>query len=211
MKIIYLQSVDSTQTYLKTYIEQNGFKENLCIVTQEQTSGIGSRENLWKGRKGNLFFSFVLKKSNLPKDLLIQSYSVYFSFLLKELLKEKGSKIWLKWPNDFYIEDKKIGGTITTLSGELVYCGIGLNLIAVEKEYGFLDITIEPENFLQEYFLLVTKNVSWKKLFSKYLLEFELSRKFKATIKNQKVSLKNASLNEDGSISIDGKKVFSLR
>ena len=34
----------------------------------------------------------------------------------------------IKWPNDFYIDDKKIGGTITNLSGKYVYCGIGTNL-----------------------------------------------------------------------------------
>ena len=211
MEIHFLESVDSTHTYLKDYIKTNGYKNPLCIATSLQTNGIGSRDNSWEGKKGNLFFSFVMKKENLPDDLLMQSYSIYFSYLLKELLKEKGSELWLKWPNDFYIDDKKIGGTITNLSGELVYCGIGLNLIPVENEYGYLDISIDSERFLKEYLSLVTKKVSWKKLFSKYLLEFELSRKFKATINNQKVSLENATLNEDGSISINKQKVFSLR
>ena len=211
MEIHFLESVDSTHTYLKKYIKDNGYIKPLCIATSLQTNGIGSRDNSWEGKCGNLFFSFVIKKEDLPKDLLMQSYSIYFSYLLKELLEEKGSKLWLKWPNDFYIDEKKIGGTITNLSGELVYCGIGLNRIPVEEQFGFLDITIEPQSFLKEYLDLVIKKTSWKKLFSKYLLEFELSRKFKATINNQKVSLENATLNEDGSISINKQKVFSLR
>jgi len=211
MKIIFLPSIDSTQVYLKKYIQENGYTDILCVVTQEQTSGIGSRSNVWKGKKGNLFFSFVLKTKDLPQDLFTQSYSIYFSYILKELLSKKGSKLWLKWPNDFYIEDKKIGGTITNLSGELVYCGIGLNLVFVEEQFGVLDIIIEPQSFLKEYLSVVTKKVSWKKVFSKYLLEFELSRKFKATIKDQKISLENAELNNDGSISINNEKVFSLR
>ena len=211
MEIHFLDSVDSTHTYLKEYIKENGFVKPLCIATTLQTNGIGSRDNTWEGKKGNLFFSFVLKKQDLPNDLLMQSYSIYFSFLLKELLNTQGSKVWLKWPNDFYIENKKIGGTITNLSGEFVYCGIGLNLIPLQGEYGFLDITIEPKKFLESYLEIVGKNIPWKKLFSKYLLEFEISRKFKATIKDQKVSLENAVLNEDGSISINKQKVYSLR
>ena len=189
MEIQFLESVDSTHRYLKNKIKTKGFEKPLCIATTLQTDGIGSRDNSWKGKKGNLFFSFVLKKEDLPNDLLMQSYSIYFSFLLKEILKEKGSKVWLKWPNDFYIKEKKIGGTITNLSGELVYCGIGLNLIQVEEQFGFLDITIDSKSFLKEYLEVVTKKTSWKKLFSKYLLEFELSKKFKATINDQKISL----------------------
>ena len=211
MEIQFLDSVDSTHTYLKNHVKTHGFTNPLCIATTLQTAGIGSRDNSWEGKRGNLFFSFVIKKEDLPDDLLMQSYSIYFSYLLKEILNSYGSKLWLKWPNDFYIDDKKIGGTITNLSGELVYCGIGLNLIQVEEQFGFLDITIEPKSFLQEYLEVVTKKNSWKKLFSKYLLEFELSRKFKATIKDQKVSLEKAVLNEDGSISIDKQKVYSLR
>jgi len=211
MKIVFLPSVDSTHTYLKNYIKVNGFQNPLCIATSYQTNGIGSRDNSWEGKKGNLFFSFVLKKEQLPDDLFIQSYSIYFSYLLKELLEELGSETWLKWPNDFYIGDKKIGGTITNLQGEFVYCGIGLNLEFVEQEFGYLDITIEPNEFLKQYLSLVTKKTAWKKVFSKYLLEFELSKKFKATIKDQKISLQHAELNNDGSISINNEKVFSLR
>ncbi len=211
MEIRYLQSIDSTQTYLKNYIKEHGFSHNLCIATQEQTLGIGSRGNSWSGVKGNLFFSFVLDKKELPKDLPVQSFSIYFSFLLKEFLKNLGSKVWLKWPNDFYIEDKKIGGTITNLQGDLVYCGIGLNLQYVDMEYGYLDISIDPKKVLEEYFLIVWEKKLWKDIFSKYLLEFELSRKFQTTIRDQKVSLQNAALNEDGSISINNEKVFSLR
>lgn len=58
-------------------------------------------------KNGNLFFSFVLKRNDLPSDLQIQSASIYFSYILKEVLALEGSKIWLKWPNDFYIDNKK--------------------------------------------------------------------------------------------------------
>lgn len=211
MEIKYLEDVDSTHTYLKNYIKESGFKNSICFYTQNQTNGIGSRGNSWIGTKGNLFFSFVMKKDELPKDLQIQSASIYFSFILKDILKNLGSKLWLKWPNDFYLDDYKIGGTITTLSNDLIYCGIGLNLITVNDEYKKLDINIDINNLLKHYFRKIENKISWEDILKEYMIEFNLSKKLYATIDNKKIPLINAQLNIDGSININNKKVFSLR
>ncbi len=211
MKIIRLNEVNSTHTYLKEYIQTNGYVEPLCIVTDYQTNGIGSRGNSWTGKKGNLFFSFVISIDELPEDLPLQTISIYVSYILKSILKNLGSNVWIKWPNDFYINNKKIGGTITNMSKNLVYCGIGLNLLEVEEDFGKLDIKVDVDNLLQNYFLELEKKISWKQIFSDFKIEFQLSKKFQTTIDNQKVSLEQAILNEDGSIQVNNKKVFSLR
>ncbi len=211
MKIIRLNEVNSTHTYLKEYIQTNGYVEPLCIVTDYQTNGIGSRGNSWTGKKGNLFFSFVISIDELPEDLPLQTISIYVSYILKSILKNLGSNVWIKWPNDFYINNKKIGGTITNMSKNLVYCGIGLNLLEVEEDFGKLDIKVDIDNLLQNYFLELEKKISWKQIFSDFKIEFQLSKKFQTTIDNQKVSLEQAILNEDGSIQVNNKKVFSLR
>lgn len=211
MEIITLEEVDSTHSYLKNLIHSNGYKSPLAVVTQFQTNGIGSRDNSWNGVKGNLFFSFVMAKDELPSDLKLESASIYFSYLLKEILIKHRSKIWLKWPNDFYIEDKKIGGTITTLSSNLLLCGIGLNLRKVSDDYGFLDITIDLKDFLEEYFNLLKSKIPWKQIFSNFEIEFKRSKEYQTTINKEKVSLKDAILLDDGSIMIDNKKVYSLR
>ncbi len=212
MEILYLKEVDSTHSYLKNYIRENGYKNPLLVYTQNQTNGIGSRDNNWNGKDGNLFFSFVIEKDLLPKDLPFQSFSIYFSYILKEIFKDIGSKVWIKWPNDFYIEDKKIGGTITNLSSKYVYCGIGINLTPVSDKFsGHLDVEIDVNNLLNLYSKKIEEFQAWKEIFSKYLIEFDLSKNFKATIDNQKISLKDAILNEDGSIQIYGKKVFNAR
>lgn len=211
MKIIELDEIDSTQTYLKELIKTNGYAEPIAIMTTHQTNGIGSRGNNWNGIKGNLFFSFVINNTSLPKDLPIQSASIYFSYILKIILKEKGSHIWLKWPNDFYIQNQKIGGTITSIKNDLIFCGIGLNLKKVSDEFGFLDINIDKKKVLKLYFERLTKKVTWKEIFSEFKIEFEKSKNFHSTFQNQKVSLNKAILNDDGSIDIDGEKVYSLR
>ncbi|MBL6970240.1 MAG: biotin--[acetyl-CoA-carboxylase] ligase [Campylobacterales bacterium] len=211
MEIIYLKNVDSTHTYLKNYIKTNGYTKPLAIVTQNQTNGIGSRDNSWKGMNGNLFFSFVLHKDLLPNDLPLQSASIYFSFLLKIILEQFGSKIWLKWPNDFYNVDKKIGGTITNVSGDLMLCGIGLNLVKVDEKFGYLDINIDHEKVLKEYFLLLAKPLSWKMVFSKFKIEFHKNNKFTTNINGKKITLDKSQLLDDGSLLIDGEKAYSLR
>ena len=211
MKIINLKQVDSTHKYLKEHLLNNGYTEPLCIVTTLQTDGIGSRGNEWNGKKGNLFFSFVINKNELTDDLPIQSASIYFSFILKQVLANLGSKLWLKWPNDFYVEEKKIGGTITTLKNDLLLCGIGLNLIEVSKEFGYLDIVVDINELLNDYFKKLTNQPSWQDILKEYVIEFKRSEKFHVTLQNKKVSLKDATLNSDGSIQINDKKVFSLR
>jgi BirA family biotin operon repressor/biotin-[acetyl-CoA-carboxylase] ligase len=211
MEIVRLEKIDSTHSYLKEYIKTNTYTEPLCIVTDQQTNGVGSRGNSWTGKKGNLFFSFVIDKTLLPYDLPIQSASIYFSFLLKNTLKDLSSNVWLKWPNDFYIDEKKIGGTITNMTGNLIYCGIGLNLLSVNSSFGKLDISINTDEVLNNYFFYLEKKFLWKQIFSEFKIEFQNSRKYYTTIDGKKVPLTQASLNDDGSIQVNEKKVFSLR
>lgn len=211
MKLIHVNKVDSTHRYLKDYIKKNGYKHPVCIYTDEQISGIGSRGNSWNGIKGNLFFSFAISKNELPIDLPMQSASIYFSFLLKQLLKEQNSTVWLKWPNDFYIEDKKIGGTITTVTGDIMMCGIGLNLKKVSEDFGYIDISLDIDNLLNDYLENIQKKILWREIFREYVIEFQLSKKFQATVNNQKISLEHAILNDDGSIEINNERVYSLR
>lgn len=211
MDIVYLDEIDSTHRYLKEYIKENGFKIPIAVVTQNQTNGIGSRENSWYGMQGNLFFSFVLSKDFLPNDLKIESASIYFSFVLKEILTKYGSCVWLKWPNDFYLDDKKIGGTITTFNNDLLFCGIGINIVKVSDEYGILDVPIDIQIILKEYFELILSKPLWKQIFSKFEIEFKTSKEYKTTINQEKISLADAVLLEDGSMMINNKKVYSLR
>ena len=211
MDIVYLDEIDSTHRYLKEYIKENGFKIPIAVVTQNQTNGIGSRENSWYGMQGNLFFSFVLSKDFLPNDLKIESASIYFSFVLKEILTKYGSCVWLKWPNDFYLNDKKIGGTITTFNNDLLFCGIGINIVKVSDEYGILDVPIDIQIILKEYFELILSKPLWKQIFSKFEIEFKTSKEYKTTINQEKISLADAVLLEDGSMMINNKKVYSLR
>ncbi|MBU0632315.1 biotin--[acetyl-CoA-carboxylase] ligase [bacterium] len=211
MKTIYLDEIDSTQRYLKDALKSRELVSPVAVVAAKQYAGQGSRGNSWIGEEGNLFFSFSIAIKDLPDDLKLESSSIYFSYLLKQVLEENGSEIWLKWPNDFYLGDNKIGGTITNIVKEDLVCGIGLNLISAPVGFSKLDVAISKENILNGYFNYLKKNIGWKQIFSKYKLEFDKSKNYFAHGGDKKVSLSNAVLQDDGSIISDGQRIFSLR
>ena len=192
MEIIYFNQIDSTQKYLL-----NNLKENICIWSDNQTNGIGSRGNSWIGEKGNLFFSFSIHKDKLPDDLLLQSISIYFMYQLKKLLKTLGSKVKFKWPNDLYLK-KKVGGCITNIKNDIIICGIGLNTKS-SLEYESLDIDIENEKLLKIYLEYIQNFPKWQEIFKEFEEEF------------YKYNFINAKLNKDGSITKDNERIYSLR
>ena len=55
MKIIRLNEVNSTQSYLKEYIQKNGYNNPLCVTSKIQTAGVGSRGNSWIGKEETSF------------------------------------------------------------------------------------------------------------------------------------------------------------
>ncbi len=211
MQIHWFDELESTQNYLKEELKQGRLKSPVAIAAARQTGGIGSRGNSWIGLEGNLFFSFAIARDELPDDLSLESSSIYFSYLLKETLAEENSQVWLKWPNDFYLNDKKIGGTITFLRDNDLLCGIGLNLLKSPQGFAHLDIKIDKKELLNKFFKKIKKKSSWKQIFSKFEVEFTHSKKHSTHFENNKISLENADLNDDGSLNIDGQRIYSLR
>jgi BirA family biotin operon repressor/biotin-[acetyl-CoA-carboxylase] ligase len=202
--------------YLKDKISNKQILQNTVVYTFNQTNGIGSRNNNWNGESitsnGSLFFSFCIKQSHLPKDLPLNSISLYFSYIFKTILKKNGSNVWLKWPNDFYIKKNKVGGCVTNLIKGFIVCGIGLNFSSSKFEN--IDICVDKLTLLKQYLRNlenVKKLPKWREIFSKYRIEFVLSKEFYTNINKQKVLLKNAILNSDGSLTINNNKVYNTR
>ena len=197
MEIIYFKELESTQKHLL-----ENLKENICIWTDNQTNGIGSRGNSWIGEKGNLFFSFSLSKKKLPKDLPIQSISIYFMYILKMVLNSLGSKVVFKWPNDLYLKNK-VGGIITNIKNDIIIVGIGLNTNQSSK-FDNLDIKVDNLELLKLY--LNSLNKTWSEVFEKFEKEF-----YKYKFITQDIDLSKVKLNKDGSIQINNERIYSLR
>jgi len=211
LQIRYLETVDSTQKYLKELLLKEKIDPPYAVVSKKQTNGIGSRDNLWSGMDGNLFLSFTIHLKELPSDLKLESSSIYFSYILQNILSELGSKVWLKWPNDFYINDVKMGGMITNIVDDCLICGVGLNLVSSPDGFTTLDIEISKEELLQKFFANIEKKISWKQVFSKYKLEFYRNQKFFTHKNSLRISLGEAELQSDGSIIVNDERIYSLR
>jgi len=219
LEILSFKTLASSQKYLLKELEKENLNAPIAVTCEEQYSGIGSRDNDWAGGEGNFFASIAVDINALPKDLSLSSASIYFSFIMKQALASFGEEVWLKWPNDFYKNDDKVGGTITQKVNNTLVCGIGINLKKTQNGYNALQCDIRPDILLKKYLEMLENFPKWKQIFSEYEVEFELSRKFSVHIENyqdarqkgDKQSLADASLQSDGSLIIEGKKVFSLR
>ncbi|PZT47684.1 biotin--[acetyl-CoA-carboxylase] ligase [Helicobacter valdiviensis] len=211
MEILEFETLPSTQTFLIDSLKNNSLQAPILVLAKRQTKGVGSRANSWEEVEEGLYFSCALPLENLPKDLPLESVSLYFGYLFKEGLEELGSKLWLKWPNDLYLEDKKIGGVLCSKIGKVIIVGIGLNLKVAQNSFGMLDIRVSKGEILKKFIKRIEKTLSWKQIFSKYRLEFFKSLNFGFHIDNKKLSLENAILCEDGSILSNGKRYYSLR
>ncbi len=211
MEILWFKHLPSTHKYLIEQIKSKNILPPKAVGVDFQSDGVGSRGNSWIAEEGNLFFSFCVEEKQLPKDLPLASTSIYFSWLMREVLCSLGSKVWLKWPNDFYINDKKIGGTITTKTRTSIIGSIGLNLVLAPSDFGVLDIKIEAKKLSELFIKELEKNISWKNVFSKYKIEFQNSLGFTFHLDGKIVSLADSKLNDDGSIEVERKRVYSLR
>lgn len=211
METRWLEEVDSTQRYLLDALKHQTLKAPVCIGTTIQTQGRGSRGNHWIGEEGNFFISFAIGRDVLPRDLKLESSSIYFAYILKEVLAERGSRVWLKWPNDFYLGEQKLGGLITNLTGDCLVCGIGLNLKRSPENFAVMDIKIEARELRDAYIEKLKTFPSWKQIFSKFALEFARSKLFSTHSNNTIIELKDAVLCEDGSLECNGQRIYSLR
>ena len=106
-------------------------------------------------------FSLALNASDLPKDLPMQANALYLGFLFKEVLKELGSQTWLKWPNDLYLEDQKIGGVLVNVYKDMRVCGIGVN--RVSKKWACLDIGASDGLIIEGFLKKIEKKSFWGK------------------------------------------------
>ncbi|BDY12348.1 biotin--[acetyl-CoA-carboxylase] ligase [Hydrogenimonas cancrithermarum] len=211
MTIYSFETLPSTQAWLIEKVKENRVDLPCAVIAQMQTEGIGSRDNRWIGKKGNFFASVAMPQTMLPDDLPISATSIYFAFLMKKTVEKLGSGAWVKWPNDLYLNGRKIGGCITAKKGDAVIAGIGVNIVDAPLDFGTLDLDITPLELLETFLRSVETSPSWKQIFSNFSLEFEKSKHFYTHVGNETLDLTDAVLNEDGSLMIGNRRVVSLR
>ena len=148
MKEIFFDSIDSTNTYLKSNYEK---LDDFCFVRADlQTGGKGRNNRKWLSNRGeNLLFSLLIKDEELIDKY--QRLSMNSAYLVLKLLEEYGLKgLSIKWPNDVYVDDKKICGILLeAVSKQKIECliiGIGINVNQESFEGDYLH---EPVSICQ--------------------------------------------------------------
>ncbi len=128
---IHLKTVNSTSTFAKEHAAKFDPKKITCVVADEQTGGRGrTLQRHWISPKGNLFFSlfFCLEFG----DPLLPNLAQLIAFSACQFLRTQNVPVQLKWPNDLFLNEKKLGGTLveTTQVHQKtgVVIGLGLNV-----------------------------------------------------------------------------------
>lgn len=134
MKIIKLDAIDSTNSFLKDMAVKVSLDDFTVVVAKTQTSGRGQMNANWESDSGkNLTFSVFIKFPNL----LIADYKYLnhcVSLSVYDAVKYlKLPRLAIKWPNDIMSENKKIAGILientlnaTKINSSII--GIGLNV-----------------------------------------------------------------------------------
>ncbi len=131
---VRLDSVDSTNNYAAKQINQTFVPEGTVILADNQTAGKGQPGNSWHSIPGkNLTFSLILRPTFLlANDQFLISMAVSIG-IREGIYAELGIWIDIKWPNDLFHNNKKIGGILieNQISGKSIsssIVGIGLNV-----------------------------------------------------------------------------------
>ena len=133
--LIILKEVDSTNNFLKnTLSNSKPLPEGTVIMAESQYAGRGQQQNRWHSDAGkNLTFSILLKPSflaisdqfDLTRAISLGVYDALYPLL--------GEGLKIKWPNDIYYNDMKLGGMLieNAIQGSQIkhsIIGIGLNI-----------------------------------------------------------------------------------
>ena len=132
-KLIYKEHIDSTNRYLMEAAKSTFLPEGTVVRAADQYAGKGQQGNTWESAPGeNLLFSFLLRPAFLSAS---QQFDLNIAVCvgLYDVLCSYTDHVKVKWPNDIYVQDRKLGGILieNTLKGSTISTattGIGLNI-----------------------------------------------------------------------------------
>ncbi|EEG85010.1 biotin--[acetyl-CoA-carboxylase] ligase [Proteus penneri ATCC 35198] len=127
--------IDSTNQYLIQRISE--LKSGDVCIAEYQSAGRGRRGRQWISPFGrNLYLSMYWKLDQGPAAAI--GLSLVVGVIMAEVLEKLGADgVKVKWPNDLYLNDKKLSGILVELTGKTgdvahIVTGIGIN-IAMSK------------------------------------------------------------------------------
>ncbi len=215
-KLAWLSFTSSTNDDIKALWRDKDFCHRI-EVADIQTNGKGQYNRKWSSDTDgqNLMFSFSVDVKEYHFPISMIAGIALASALDKMELSTKD--FWLKWPNDIWINDKKLAGILTEsttfVGGFRSVVGIGINILPLTdksinaislSEYG-LDYSREEVliNFCKSWnniFELTTEEQT--NLWNNYAGQF-WNREFSVAIPNENTFIaKPERVEEDGALII---------
>lgn len=129
--VTVLPVIDSTNQFLMDRISQ--LNSGDACVAEYQQAGRGRRGRKWFSPFGsNLYLSMYWKLEQGPAAAM--GLSLVIGIVMAEVLHRLGAEnVRVKWPNDLYLNDRKLAGILVELTGKTgdaahLVIGAGINL-----------------------------------------------------------------------------------
>ncbi len=132
--VIFLKSVDSTNTYAKRLLA-DGRQGEFLVVANEQTAGRGRQgKSFYSPASTGVYFSLVLRpEASVGNAVSVTTAAAVAVCSAIEEMTDKNPKI--KWVNDVFVDGRKICGILTEATTDFesgnvdsVIIGIGVNI-----------------------------------------------------------------------------------
>jgi BirA family transcriptional regulator, biotin operon repressor / biotin---[acetyl-CoA-carboxylase] ligase len=175
-KIIFEKELDSTQILAKALADQ-GAAHGTVVLADQQTSGKGTKGRSWHSPAGTgIWMSLIIRPDFGPREAA--QLTLAAAVALTRAFRKEGIDAGIKWPNDIYLNEKKLAGILTEMQAEQdcihhIVLGIGINVNQAETDLPpdirdkatSLHIETQKEWKRQELIHLI-----WKELESVYAL-----------------------------------------
>ncbi|MDR2717322.1 MAG: biotin--[acetyl-CoA-carboxylase] ligase [Treponema sp.] len=111
---------------------QRGLAAGTVITAEKQSAGRGRNGSAWASRQGGLFCTILERPGIALADYYLPAMLFQIA-AARALGSFCGKPVRLRWPNDLYIDKRKIAGVMTELAGEAdsinwLTIGIGVNV-----------------------------------------------------------------------------------
>jgi len=137
-RLMVRDEVGSTNDELRTLAE-SGAPGGLVLLALKQTAGRGRRGATWFAPEGESLAFSILIRPQEPKALWPR-LALATGLAVAEAAESFGPTTGIKWPNDIWIERRKLAGILVEAGADYAIIGIGLNVNTTQLPKEVADI-----------------------------------------------------------------------